>query len=65
VNWPGPEGSLRELVKRGTLAILEELEVIRDEMEQRKTKEDRTTLTYQIASLSEGLRELEVRVTRL
>lgn len=60
--WPGVDGSLREVIRRGILAILEELEVIRYQMEQ---CENRSDLTYQVASLAEGLRDLEERVTSL
>lgn len=62
MNWPGTDGSLRELIKRGILAILEDLELLRVEMSQ---YEDRTDINYQVASLAEGLRDLETRVTIL
>jgi hypothetical protein len=62
MRWPGPDGSLRELVSRGVLAILEELEVIRYEMEK---NEDRSDIIYQVASLAEGLKDLEDRVSSL
>lgn len=60
--WPGPDGSLRDLLRWGILAILEELEVIRETMSENG---DRTDLTYQVASLAEGLRDLEHRVELL
>lgn len=62
MTWPGPRGTLRDIITNGILAILEELEVIRYQMEQH---ENRADLTYQVASLAEGLRDLEERVTSL
>lgn len=64
-NWPGPEGSLRELIKRGILAILEELEVIHLEMSRETQDLDKVNLNFQVASLAEGLHELEERVSEL
>ncbi len=63
MDWPGDDGSLRELIRRGILTILEQLEVIIWKMERENL--DQVDLSYQVASLSEGLQELEVRVTRL
>lgn len=62
MNWPGEDGSLRELIKRGILSILDELEVIREQMAR---TEKQTNLNYQVAALSEGLLDLERRVAAL
>lgn len=64
-DWPGLEGSLRELIKRGILAILEELEVIRSQMDKESHDFGRTDIIFQVASLAEGLHELEERVSEL
>lgn len=63
MTWPGGDGSLREMIRRGILAIMEQLEVIRWEMGQENP--DQVDLSYQVASLAEGLHELETRVEKL
>jgi hypothetical protein len=64
--WPGQKGSLRELIERGILAILEELEVIKYQMDQQDLgNPNRVDLIFQVASISEGLHELETRVQKL
>lgn len=65
MNWPGEEGRLRDLLKWGILAILEELEVIREQIEMDLPNPDRVDITFQVASLAEGMHELEERVSRL
>lgn len=65
MNWPGEDGTLRDLLKWGILAILEELEIIREQVEMNPPNLDKVDLTFQVASLAEGLRELEERVNKL
>ena len=65
MNWPGDDGTLRDLIKWGILAILDELEIIRERVEMDQPNPDRVDLTFQVASLAEGLHELEARVTKL
>ncbi len=65
MNWPGEDGTLRDLLKWGLLAILEELEVIREQIEMDLQGSDRIDITFQVASLAEGLHELEERVSKL
>jgi hypothetical protein len=65
MNWPGEDGTLRDLLRWGILAILEELEVIREQIEMDPPNPDRVDITFQVASLSEGLHELEQRVIKL
>lgn len=65
MNWPGSEGSLRELIKLGVLAILKELEVIHLDIDKDTQDLDKVNLIFQVASLAEGLHELEERVSEL
>lgn len=62
MNWPGPDGTLREIIQRGILAIMEQLEGLRIDMQQH---EEWTDVNYQVAALAEGLRDLEQRVLDL
>lgn len=64
-DWPGSEGSLRELIKLGVLAILKELEVIHLDIDKDTQDLDKVNLIFQVASLAEGLHELEERVSEL
>lgn len=64
-NWPGSDKSLRELIKWGISAILEELEVIHLDIDKETQDLDKVNLIFQVASLAEGLHELEERVSEL
>lgn len=69
MEWPGPAGSLRDLITRRAEAIEKQLAAIRAIIENMSEKPIRNyefeNLKLQVSSLAEGLNELEQRVLGL
>lgn len=69
MGWPGPGGSLRDLINRRAEAIEKQLLALQKTIEQMSEKPIRyaefESLKLQISSLNEGLMELEQRVMEL
>lgn len=66
-GWPGREGSLRDLINRRLDALQHELKAIRVSLMRDKVHvpPEFDNLKLQVASLAEGLRELEERIIQL
>lgn len=64
-KWPGPEGSLRDLIK-ALAADLNAIRLLLETMSEKPVKPyEFEQIKSQVAGLAEALRELEVRVIAL
>jgi hypothetical protein len=69
MEWPGTDGTLRDLINRRAEAIEKQLAALRKTIDEMTEKPIRyaefESLKLQISSLNEGLMELEQRVMEL
>lgn len=69
MGWPGPEGSLRDLINRKAKELERQLAAVQRAIEAMSEKpirsQDFESLKLQVIGLAEGLYELEQRVEQL
>lgn len=66
-QWPGPDGNLRDLINRRLDVLQNELKTIKVLLMRQRSglPPEFDSLKLQVASLAEGLREVEERVGQL